>query len=69
MERNLVPVVLNGKEWFVNCQTGFLYLNRFGNSGTFSPKILSLEERAQLKRQVDEYLSNNRINIEPVLNH
>ncbi|MFA5816423.1 MAG: hypothetical protein WC865_12465 [Bacteroidales bacterium] len=58
MEKKLLSIVINDKQWYYGPENGYLYLDPSGRTGTFSLTVLNADERQQLNRQLESYQSN-----------
>jgi len=55
MEKQLIKVRIQNKIWYYCPVNKYLYFDPKGVAGTFSLRVLTPEERADLESQVDRY--------------
>jgi hypothetical protein len=61
MEKRLIEVKIQNRIWYYCPVNKYLHFDPKGIAGTFSLRVLTPEERADLKRQVDAHLNTQRL--------
>ena len=66
MEKRLIEVMIQNKIWYYCPVNKYLYFDPKGIAGTFSLRVLTREEKAELTKQVDAHLNSQRLRLKMI---
>ncbi len=66
MEKRLIEVMIQNKIWYYCPVNKYLYFDPKGIAGTFSLRVLTSEEKAELTKQVDAHLNSQRLRLKTI---